>query len=98
MPIFPEQRLCLAGVGYAKLAASFLPSGEADGHVAAFHAAVAHQLIEQAQKLRGLQLLRRKAAQNSCGHGSIERGGGSLSTDISQRNAQLLSSVGKKIV
>ena len=62
-PVFPEQRLRLPGIGHAELVAPLLPGGEANRHVAAVDAAVAHQLIELAKKFRGLELVRRKAAQ-----------------------------------
>ena len=96
--ILPEQRLRLSGIGDAQLAASLLPGGKTNRHVAAFDAPHANKLIELAQKFRGLKLVRREAAQDSCGDRAIERGGAAFSADVSQRDAQLFRAVGKKIV
>ena len=97
-PSFQSSGCVCPALASAKFVAPFLPRGEANRHVAAFHAAVAHQLIQLAEKFRGLQLVRRKAAQNSGGHRAVERRGASLPADVSQSDAQLLRAVGKKIV
>src|SRR5258706_5307572 len=96
--ILPEQRLCLPGIGDAQHTASFLPGSKTKRHIAALDATVADQLIQLAQKFRGLKFVRREAAKNSRRNGSVQRRGAAFAADVPERDAQLLRAVGKKIV
>src|SRR6266852_1302606 len=80
------------------MVAGLLPGSEANGHVAVLDPTVANELIQLAKEFRGLQLLRREAAQYPNRDRAVERRRTPLAAHIPERDTQLLRAVRKEIV